>query len=86
MAKRPELRGHIESLRMTITVPDIVVRTDDGCDHFYARGHGTGPLSSHYLHVLVREFSFVDDTEHTVVSAWFTRSIEEGVWLWPKRP
>jgi hypothetical protein len=84
--RRPELEGRVANVRSTVSAPDMVIHTTDGCDHFYAMGHGTDALARHYLHVLVREFQFVDGTEHTVVSAWFTRVVEEGVRLWPKEP
>jgi hypothetical protein len=82
--KHPELVGHVHSVEVTLEHPDFVIRTSEDRDHFYAMGHGTGSLSRHYLQVLVRPFTFLDDIEHTVVSAWFTRRVEGGELLWPR--
>jgi hypothetical protein len=84
-AKRKELEGLSESVRLTCEQPEVVIETNDGCHHFYRRGLGIGRLEHHHLHVLVREFPIPGEnvTEHIVVTAWFTRVLEEGRTLWP---
>jgi hypothetical protein len=86
-ARRLELRGQADHVGLTCESPDIVIRTDDGCDHFYRRGFGEDRLSGHYLHVLVRAFPAdgVED-EHIVVTAWFTRVLMKGEVVWPSMP
>ncbi len=83
-AKRPELRGQAGNVENTCREPFRVIRTADGCEHFYAKGYGIGSLSEHYPHVLVRAFPRPpDDDEHVVVSGWFTKLLKAGTQVWP---
>ena len=80
--RRPEIVGQVDNVAECITAPHVVVRSEDGCDHYYRLGHGSGKTANCYLHVLVRD----KGDEHVVASVWFTPELEEGGTIWLRMP
>jgi hypothetical protein len=80
--KRPDLDGHADNVCLCLSEPEIVIRDEDDCDHYFRLGFGTGKTRGCYLHVLVRHFVEGIRDEYVVVSVWFTPDLDEGEVLW----
>ena len=78
VAKRIELDGHLGSVEATVADPDFAIQGADGTVYEYRKGYGPGRWINMFLLVIEEDH---DDTMHRVLSAYFTRDIQEGTFL-----
>ena len=77
LAKRPELQGHLFSVRDTVSNPEFAIVTETGAVFKYRLGYGTRKTRGLRLVVIERP-SEQEPNEHPVVTAYFTGEIVEG--------
>lgn len=77
----PEMKGQIGRIEQTLASPDKVVRskTDPLVELFYKFYRST-PVTEKYLCVVVKSL----ESDHFIVTAYFTDSIKQGEILWER--
>ncbi len=77
VAKRPEIDGHLYSLRDTVSDPDVAIEKK-GAIHKYRMGYGSGKTRGMWLLAIERPDLY---GAHCVRSMYFVPDFEEGTIL-----
>ena len=72
--KHPELDGHLDSTRDTVSDPDFAIVNDEGTIFKYRRGYGRGRTHGLWLVALEKPL----EREHPVMTAYFTKELVQG--------